>query len=79
MVVLPGTTATVVTPSVRYSRPALQSHIQYLYGLTSQADQRIGRDATERYVTLRRELDVTMARARALLGASVIDKGRVVP
>ncbi|MEK6611892.1 MAG: hypothetical protein AABZ29_03810 [Gemmatimonadota bacterium] len=71
--------ATVVTPPVRYSRPALQSHIQYLYCLTSQADQRIGRDATERYVTLRQELDITMARARALLGASVIDKTRVVP
>ena len=71
--------ATVVTPPVRYSRPALQSHIQYLYGLTSQADQRIGRDATERYLTLRKELDVTMAKARALLGAGVIDKMGVVP
>jgi len=71
--------ATVVTPSVRYSKPALQSHIQYLYGLTSQADQRIGRDATERYLTLRKELDVTMAKARALLGAGVIDRTKTVP
>jgi hypothetical protein len=64
---------------VRYSKPALQSHIQYLYGLTSQADQRIGHDATERYLTLRKELDVTMARARALLGAAVIDRAKAVP
>jgi len=71
--------ATVVTPPVRYSRPELQAHIQYLYGLTTQADQRLGHDATERYLTLRKELDVTMARARALLGASVIDRTRAVP
>lgn len=71
--------ATIVTPPVRYSRPALQAHIQYLYGLTSQADQRIGHDATERYLTLRKELDVTMARARALLGAGVIDRTKAVP
>ncbi len=71
--------ATVVTPAVRYSKPELQSHIQYLYSLTSQADQRIGHDATERYVTLRKELDVTMAKARALLGAAIIDKAKAIP
>ena len=71
--------ATIVTPGIRYSKPELQSHIQYLYSLTTQADQRIGRDATERYVTLRKELDVTMAKARALLGASVFDKAKVLP
>ncbi len=71
--------ATVVTPPIRYTRPELQSHIQYLYGMTNQADQRLGRDATERYATLRKELDVTMAKARALLGASTLDKTKVVP
>ena len=71
--------ATIVTPAIRYSKPELQSHIQYLYSLTSQADQRIGHDATERYVTLRKELDVTMAKARALLGAAVIDKAKAIP
>jgi len=60
--------ATVVTPGVRYSKPELQAHIQYLYSMTLTADQKIGRDATARYVTLRKELDVTMAKARALLG-----------
>ena len=71
--------ATVVTPPIRYTKPELQSHIQYLYGMTTQADQRLGRDATERYTTLRKELDVTMAKARALLGAAVMDKTKAVP
>jgi photosystem II stability/assembly factor-like uncharacterized protein len=71
--------ATVVTPPIRYTKPELQSHIQYLAGLTMQADQRLGRDATERYATLRKELDVTLAKARALLGGAVFDRARAVP
>ena len=47
----------LVTPPVRYSKPELQAHIQYLYSLTNQADQKIGRDVIDRYATLRRELD----------------------
>ncbi len=70
--------ATVVMPAVRYSKPELQSHIQYLYGMTNQADQRIGRDATARYVQLRKELDTTMAKARALLGPNFA-RDKVVP
>src|SRR5688572_27862926 len=53
--------ALLVTPPVRYSRPALQAQIAYLYGLTTQGDQRIGRDAVERYATLRGELDTVQA------------------
>ena len=37
-----------------------------------------GRDATERYVTLRKELDVTMAKARALLGPNFA-RDKVIP
>ena len=48
--------------------PALQAHIQYLYGMMTQADQKIGRDAIERYQTLRRELDAAQAEARRLIG-----------
>ncbi|MHB0962112.1 MAG: WD40/YVTN/BNR-like repeat-containing protein [Gemmatimonadaceae bacterium] len=70
--------ATVVTPPVRYSKPELQAQIQYLYGMTNGADQRVGRDATARYVTLRKELDVTMAKARALLGPNFA-RDKVVP
>ncbi len=58
----------LITPPVRYSRPGLQAHIAYLYGLLTTSDQRPGRDAIERYATLRRELDAAQAVATALLG-----------
>jgi hypothetical protein len=45
------------TPQVRYSKPGLQAHITYLAGMTSNIDQKIGRDAIERYNVLRKELD----------------------
>jgi photosystem II stability/assembly factor-like uncharacterized protein len=60
--------AKLLTPPVRYSRPGLQAHIQYLYGLTMQADQKVGRDAVERLQVLRRELDAVQAEARRLIG-----------
>lgn len=63
--------AKIVTPAVRYSKPELQAHIQYLYGMTMQADQRIGRDAITRYGVLRRELDERIEEARKLLGPRV--------
>lgn len=58
----------LVTPPVRYSRPGLQAQIAYLYGLGTQADQRIGRDAVERYEVLRRELDAVEDEAFELIG-----------
>lgn len=69
---------TVVTPPVRYSKPELQAHVQYLYGMTNGADQRVGRDATARYITLRKELDATMAKARSLLGPNFA-RDKVIP
>jgi hypothetical protein len=53
---------------VRYGRPGLQTQITYLAGMTTRVDQRIGRDAVERYQTLRKELDALEAKARAVLG-----------
>ncbi len=52
--------ARLITPPVRYSKPELQTHISYLYSMTTQADQKIGRDAVERYAELRRELDARL-------------------
>jgi hypothetical protein len=49
--------AHLITPSIRYSKPELQTHITYLYSLTTATDQRIGRDAIDRYTVLRKELD----------------------
>lgn len=54
---------------VRYGRPGLQTHITYLAGMTARVDQRIGRDAVERYQTLRKELDALEARVALVLGA----------
>ena len=48
--------ARLITPPIRYSQPELQTHITYLYGMTNSADQKIGRDATERYDVLRKQL-----------------------
>jgi hypothetical protein len=64
--------AKLVTPGVRYSKPELQAHIQYLYSLTTQADQKIGRDAVDRLKVLRVELDARQAEAKALLGVKTI-------
>lgn len=47
----------LLTPQVRYSKPGLQAHITYLAGMTSNVDQKIGRDAIERYEVLRKELE----------------------
>ncbi|MBC7895133.1 MAG: hypothetical protein H7066_06955 [Cytophagaceae bacterium] len=63
--------AKVVMPSVRYSKPELQSHIQYLYSMTMQSDQKIGRDAITRYAKLRQELDDRILEAKKLLGPRV--------
>jgi hypothetical protein len=56
----------VNTPEgVRYNKPGLQEHIRYLAGMTANVDQKIGRDAIERYQTLKQELDALVARANA--------------
>jgi hypothetical protein len=56
----------VSTPEgVRYNKPGLQSHVQYLANMTTGVDQKIGRDAIERYQVLKKELDDLRARAAA--------------
>src|SRR5215831_4803427 len=58
----------LITPSIRYSKPELQTHITYLYSLTTGTDQRIGQDAVERYAELKKELDQRTAELNAILG-----------
>ena len=53
--------AKLFTEPVRYGKPGLQAHITYLAGMTTAADQKIGRDALERYATLRKDLDALTA------------------
>jgi photosystem II stability/assembly factor-like uncharacterized protein len=59
--------AKLFTPQVRYSKPGLQAHITYLAGMTANIDQKIGRDAIERYEVLRKELDAIRAELDTVL------------
>jgi photosystem II stability/assembly factor-like uncharacterized protein len=56
----------LLTPPVRYSRPALLTHITYLYSMTLGADQPVSRDAYERYAELRAALDDLKRRISAV-------------
>ena len=58
----------VLDQPVRYGKPGLATHIRYLAGMTTAGDQKIGRDATERYGVLRKELDAIEAETDKVLG-----------
>lgn len=45
------------TQPVRYGKPGLQAHVQYMSRLGMGTDQKVGRDAIERYGVLKAELD----------------------
>jgi hypothetical protein len=46
----------------------LQAHITYLASMTANTDQKVGRDAFQRYAVLRQELDAIRAELDRLLG-----------
>jgi photosystem II stability/assembly factor-like uncharacterized protein len=56
----------LLTEPVRYGKPGLQAQITYLAGMTTGADQKIGRDAVERYAVLQKELDAIKLQLDAL-------------
>lgn len=58
----------LLTQPVRYGKPGLQAHIQYLSGMTVRADQKVGRDALERADVLRRELDAATTAINSAIG-----------
>ena len=60
--------AKLITEPVRYGKPGLQAQITYLAGMTANVDQKIGRDAIERYEVLRQELEAIRAEVDRLLG-----------
>jgi len=62
--------ARLFTEPVRYGKPGLQAHITYLAGMTTGVDQKIGRDAVERYAALRKELDDLRAQLDRIAGSS---------
>lgn len=58
----------LMTEPVRYGKPGLQAHITYLAGMTANVDQKIGRDAIQRYEVLKKELEAVRAEVDRLLG-----------
>ena len=62
--------AKLLTEPVRYGKPGLQAHITYLASMTANVDQKIGRDAIERYAVLKKEFDALRAEADQMLGAN---------
>jgi hypothetical protein len=60
-------TALETASDLRYPQPMLIDQLEYLYGMTSRADQRPGRDAHRRYEQLRRELDALLRRLAPLV------------
>ncbi len=48
--------ATIQSEPWRYGRPGLAAHVQYLYGATMRADQKVGNDAKARLVELKKEV-----------------------
>ena len=61
----------VDTPEgVRYNKPGLQTHLRYLASMTANTDQKIGRDAIDRYQELKKEFDGLKAEAEKVLGST---------
>ena len=60
----------LLTEPVRYGKPGLQANITYLASMTANVDQKIGRDAIERYQVLKKELDTLRAEADRILGTT---------
>jgi hypothetical protein len=58
----------LLTEPVRYGKPGLQAHANYLATMTANVDQKIGRDAIERYQELKKEFDAIRLEAEQLLG-----------
>lgn len=58
----------LITPPIRYSKPELQTHITYLYGMVNSTDQKVGRDAIDRYNALKKELEQRIAELTKLTG-----------
>ena len=58
----------LITPSIRYSKPELQTHVTYLYGENNNTDQKVGRDAMDRYLELKKELERRNAELIKILG-----------
>ena len=61
-------TAKLNTQAVRYGKPGLQAHIQYLSSMTARVDQKVGKDALTRYSALKKELEAVKAELDRAIG-----------
>jgi hypothetical protein len=68
---LSAVAAKLMTEPVRYGKPGLQAHITYLASMTANVDQKIGRDAIQRYEVLKKELEAVQAEVNRMLGPPV--------
>jgi hypothetical protein len=67
----------LITPTIRYSKPELQTHITYLYSMINFTDQKIGQDAVKRYATLKKQMDSINDQLQTILGTEFADLGNV--
>lgn len=59
----------VATPEgVRYNKPGLPQQVSYLAGMTTGVDQKVGKDALDRYAVLKKELDGLVVELDKLTG-----------
>jgi photosystem II stability/assembly factor-like uncharacterized protein len=62
-----GIEAKIRTEPVRYGKPGLQQHATYLAAMTASVDQKVGKDALDRYAVLKKELDALVAELDAVM------------
>ena len=60
--------AKLLSEPVRYGKPGLQAHVTYLASMTANVDQKIGRDAIERYEVLKKEFEGLRTEVDQVLG-----------
>ncbi|UAK23223.1 sialidase family protein [Sphingomonas nostoxanthinifaciens] len=65
--------AELITPRIRYSQPALQSQVTYLYSENTMTDQKVGQDAIDRYAVLRQKIDTATATLDKIIGPATPD------
>ena len=64
--------ALVTIPEGSYQQPMLVAQLNYLYGMTTRADQKPGRDAYERLEVLEEELETRIMTLRRILEGMVL-------
>jgi photosystem II stability/assembly factor-like uncharacterized protein len=64
---LDGILEKILTAPVRYGKPGLQAHASYLAGMAGGVDQKVGKDAIERYAVLKKEYDALVAQLDLLI------------